>query len=264
MIRRINYTGRQRIKREHVSIVVHKNARGPDRFDAKVDLEEYNLPKEASVSVEAYRRTGWMRFSFGTVGLALSSEACELTEFDSPDGVLFRVKVTSGAPASGKLLAEADQIPFHFFGEQEERRAPLLAVAPADLGFEITKIDLTDRPLLLINSSLGDWRTVAKLPVFISLIYPHVLRQILTRILTVEKYREVEDVEDAEDWKAQWLLYATRLPGVSLPPDEADPSEYDDWIDDAVKAFAKSHGMIEQFRTPIGRGSSHSAHQKTQ
>jgi hypothetical protein len=218
-------------------------------FYAKIELEEYNLPNDAAVSVEAYRQTGWMQFDFGTAGEILSSDARELTEFESPDGILFRVKVTAGQPALGKLLAEADQIPFHFFGEQEEKRAPLLAVASEDLGYEITKTDLTDRPLLLINSSLGDWRTVAKLPVFVSLVYPHVLRQILTRILTVENYHEVEDVEDANDWKAQWLRYASGLPGVSAPPDEGPVSEYDDWIDEAVKAFSTSHRMIEQFRT---------------
>lgn len=245
MIRRINYTGRKRISRDHVSVVVHKNLSGPARFDAKVELDDYSLPNEATVSVEAYRQTGWMRFDFGTVSELIPSEKRELTEFDSPDGVRFRVRVTSSEPTLGKLLAEADQIPFHFSGE-EEKRVPLLPVASEDLDFEITKMDFTDRPLLLINSSLGDWRTVAKLPVFVSLIYPQVLRQILTRILWVEKYHEVDDLED---WRASWLRYATRLPGISAPPEEKASSEYDDWVDNAVAAFSKSHGMLEQFST---------------
>lgn len=246
MIRRINYTGRKRITRDHVSVVVHSGASGPARFDAKIQLEDYSLPKEATVSVEAYRQTGWMRFDFGTVYELIPSENRELTEFDSPDGVRFRVRVTSGDPAPGKLLAEADQIPFQLSGEQAQKRAPLLPVASEDLDFEITKMDFSDRPLLLINSSLGDWRAVAKLPVFVSLIYPQVLRQILTRILWVEKYHEADDVED---WRAEWLRYATRLPGVSAPPDETASSEYDEWVDNAVAAFSKSHGMLEQFRT---------------
>ena len=85
------------------------------------------------------------------------------------------------------------------------------------------------------------------MPVFVSLVYPLVFRQILTRILTVENYHDVEDVEDGNDWKAQWLRYATLLPGVSVPPGEGE--QFDDWIDSAVAAFSKRHGTLEQFRT---------------
>jgi esterase/lipase len=67
--------------------------------------------------------------------------------------------------------------------------------------------------------------------------------------LTVDEYREVEDVDEPGDWKTQWLRYATRLPGVAAPPNEGTSTEFDDWIDDVVAAFSKSNGMLEQFRT---------------
>ncbi len=246
MIRRINYTGRKRIKQDHLSVVVYKSNGGPAKFDAKLELKDYDLPEDAIVSVEAYRQTIWMRFDFGTASKLTPPQKRELTEFESPDGVLFRVKVTSQVANQGKLLAEADQVPFHLFGEPEEIRAPLLTVASEDLEYEVSKVDFADRPILIVNSRLGDWRSIAKLPVFSSLVYPQAFKQILIRILTVEKHHAVED---GEDWRAQWLRYATLLPGVSTPPEEGEEQEYDDWIDDAVSAFCKKHGMLEKFQT---------------
>jgi hypothetical protein len=188
-----------------------------------------------------------MRFDFGTAGGIVPPPERVLSEFDSLDQVLFRVKVTSASgDRQGVLLAEADQIPIKRPEDSEEDRIPLFPVAPADLGDEVYRVDFTDgRPTLLVNRDVGDWRQVAQSPPFRSLVYSAALRQILTRILCVEG---VADSDDDDDWRSRWLRFASSMSGVGEVPDQEDGDACDVWIDTAVAAFARQFQMIEQFR----------------
>ena len=112
MLRRFNYTGRVRLLREDVKFKLKNESNGAWSFEATLALDEYELPNDALVAVEAYRQTSWMRFDFGTIGAILQPSDRQLTEFDSPEDILFRVRVTSpGTPEEphGLLLAEADR-----------------------------------------------------------------------------------------------------------------------------------------------------------
>src|SRR5438876_1016937 len=76
-----------------------------------------------------------MRFDFGTAGGIIPPPDRALTEFDSLDQVLFRVKVTCASGArQGVLLAAADQIPIRRPEDSDEERIPVFPVAPADPG----------------------------------------------------------------------------------------------------------------------------------
>jgi hypothetical protein len=66
MRRRLNYTGRVKINRSDVFIAIQKK----DElliFDADLKLDDYGLPADSQIYIEAYRQTVWMRFLFGTV-----------------------------------------------------------------------------------------------------------------------------------------------------------------------------------------------------
>src|SRR5437016_2570906 len=105
-ISRLNYTGRKRLNRKDVQILLLEPSGGPLSFEAKLKLAEYKFPADALVFVEAYRQTQWMRFTFGKVGAVVPPVDRRLTEFDSPDGILFRVRVTSSSDREGVMLAE--------------------------------------------------------------------------------------------------------------------------------------------------------------
>jgi hypothetical protein len=247
MLRRINYTGRKRIGREDIRIILYEAGVAPAKFDAQLQLAKYALPSDATVFIEAYRQTFLMRFDFGTVSNLKAPADRNLSEFESPEGILFRVKVTSQSPEKGKLLAEADRIPFHRADEEQEDRIPILPVVPQDLGPEITKIDFADEPRLLVNSVLPGYRNLALSPAFMSLVYPAALREILTRILRIERHR---DTEDAEDWRSKWLLYSMFLPGIGEPPqEEEEDTVVDDWIDEVITAFTRKFGMLQKFES---------------
>jgi hypothetical protein len=237
MIRRFNYTGRVLIRRPDARVVL-ANSDGQSAFEADLSLADYDLPAEARVFVESYRQTTWMRFDFGRIGAIQRPNDCRLTEFDSPEGILFRVKVV--APAEKHtLLAEADRIPLAKIEEEETPRAPLLPVKPQRLGDEIYRLDFsspTNRPLLLINSDAGDYSLIAKSPAFMALVYPAVFREVLLRILIVDKH---DDYDDADDWRSQWIRFAILLPGLGELPKADETEDRFDWMEKAVTSFAR-------------------------
>ena len=238
MIRRFNYTGRKRIRREHVDIAVREAGGRPPTFDATLQLDSYRLPPEALVFVEAYRSPLWMRFEFGSVGAMRAPLDRQLTEFESSEGLLFRVKVTAPDEHHRLIVAEADQIPLRRPEEQAGKRISLLAVVPMDLADEVARVDFgpafEDRPKLHVNRRLGDWRALARSPAFAAMVYPQAMREILTRVLWIEEHYEIEP---ADDWRAQWLRFATLLPGVGTPPQKDESDTFDDWIRNAVESI---------------------------
>lgn len=244
-IRRFNYTNRKRINQKDVKIYVYPGDNGFPVFDANLDLNKYNLPEESQIYLEAYRQTSWMRFNFGTVGNIQTPSDRELTEFDSPEIIRFRVRVSSMRSPKGVLLAEADKIRPKFPEEESDERYSLLPAKPdEDLQDQVFKLNWDDRPILLINSKVGDWRSVARDPLFVSLAYPSVLREILNRIIHVEKHF---DIDLMSDWRSQWLYFVTKLPGVSDLPEEHDADKIDIWIDEAVSAFSRHFNIQDKF-----------------
>lgn len=245
MIRRLNYTGRIKIFRNDVRLATSE-ADGVLSFDAELRLNDYDLPAEALVFVEAYRQTTWMRFPFGNVANLQppAPDQRRLSEFDSADGILFRVKVTQ-AHDEHILLAAADRIPLAK-PDQDADKESLLEVVPEELGDELWQVDLDGEPRLLVNKSATvDWRQMALSPVFVALVYPAALRQVLTSILATEH----RDTDDETEWRSKWLRFASLLPGVDPePPPKADGEDAATrWTDDAVAVFAKNLALKEKF-----------------
>lgn len=238
MIRRFNYTNRLRIRRKDVQIKV-RNDGGQLVFDADLSaLAGYELPPEGLVFVEAYRQASWMRFGFGQVGAITPAQNRILSQFDTADGIKFRVKVTSHTDIH-TLLAEADAINLSGSEQRDGERTPLLPVKPERLGDEIYRLDFSGqdgRPLLLINTEAGNYADIGRAPVFVSLVYPAVLREILIRVLLVDEH---DDDNSLHDWRSQWVRFASLHAGLGELPQTNETEERAQWIEDAVTAFAK-------------------------
>ncbi len=244
-VRRINYTGRKRVSQNDAKVSLLESGNRVAEFDVELSLSEYGLPADALVFIEAHRQTSRMRFPYGTVTGIRPPANRKLHEFDSTEGILFRVLITSVAAPEGMLLAEADRIHPRRPEEVEDKRIPLLPAKPDDnLGEQVFRLDFSDRPMLLINSQVGDWRSVARVPVFVALVLPAAFQEILTRILHVEHHF---DSEDMSDWKSQWLKFAARLPGVPDLPSDDEEDRVDDWIGEAVAAFCRSFSIYRKF-----------------
>lgn len=266
MPRRLNYTGRRRISRDDVSIRMHRNGRGLV-FDAVLRLADYkldNVNPPPHVYVEAYRGASalWKRFDFGRYGTIQPPADCSLDEFGVPEGILFRVKVSAaGDDALGRLLAEADAIRPRMPNEQDAHGQPLIQhVAADDIGDELWRVTDFDGslPLLKVNSRVPmGVDQFLRDPQHRATVMPAVMRQVLTRILILD--RDAWDEEDEGSWQRRWLNFAARLPGVGPCPDAEEDTgrlrnteELDRWIDDAVEAFAARAALFTAaFAEPV-------------
>lgn len=245
-IRRLNFTHRQRIRRDAVDIVLRPGDDGVPVFDAAIDLGEYNFAADARIFVEAYRQTTLMRFDFGCVSVPRPPSDRRLADFDSEEEVLFRVRITAISQRPGVLLGEADQLRPKRPGEQPDRRVPLLKPVPEELGDEIWRVDFEAGPLLLVNKALPDWKQTVRSETFRAFTYPAAFREILNYILFREKHTSIED---ASDWRSRWLLFAVRIPGAGAVPKGSD--EYDDWVENTVAAFARQFSFRSRYEREL-------------
>ena len=244
-IRRLNWTERRRLSRDLVAIALQR-AGDETSFDARFNFSGLDLPPDAEVSVEAYRQTSLMRFDFGSVGFVRKPASTVLTEFEPPEGLLFRVKVLGRDGLAGRILAEADQLHAMSPDDKDSGREPLLVPQGEDLGGELWRLTLGDgsqRPDLQMNNKMGDWRGLARSPHFLWLVYPKIMRDILWWALE----DGVPADDDTDEWRNRWMKFALALPGMSTL--QADPTENDKevWIEDAVQSFCRVHRFQERF-----------------
>jgi len=241
MKRTFNYTGRQKIERKDVAITLRED-RGVWVFDADLRLADYRFPRNAEVWVEAHRQNLWMQFSWGTVSAMRTAPNCRLTEFDVPDGILFRVRVVQPAGQEHhKLLGEADGIPFVKAGEANAKHRPLLETVPDALDQILWKLDLeSDPPKLLVNrDALPTWKEMAKSPHFTALVYPEVLRRLLATTLVEEEWTEDEE----SGWGADWIRFARTIGGLAAPRPPSDREGRETSIEEAVAAFGRRNQL---------------------
>lgn len=241
MKRTFNYTGRLRIDREDVSVTLRED-RGKWLFDADLRLADYKFPRNAEVWLEAHRQNLWMQFPWGTISNLKPATNRYLDEFDVPEGLLFRVRVVQPpGQEHHKLLGEADGIPFVKAGDSDDYRQPLLEPCPEDLGELLWKLDFeSEPPKLYINrNAQPTWKELARSPYFFSLVYPEVLRGLLTHVLIGNEWTEDDDTVE---WETAWMHFAKGLGVQWPPPAAADQKEQcTEWIDEAVSAFARRH-----------------------
>ncbi|MCU0770484.1 MAG: hypothetical protein MUE94_01770 [Verrucomicrobia bacterium] len=206
-------------------------------------MADYRFPRNAEVWLEAHRQNLWMQFAWGTISAMRPPSNRRLTEFDVPDGILFRVRVVQ-PPGNEhhKLLGEADGIQFVKAGEATDKRRPLLEPVPEALDQLLWKLDMeSDPPRLLVNKDAKPtWKDLARSQHFLSLVYPEVLRRILAHILIEDAW--VEDDEEP-GWQADWVRFARNL-GVSTPlPNPDQKQDREAWTDEAVATFAHRHEL---------------------
>ena len=241
-MRSFNYTGRKKITHNNILLAIYTNNENLNTFNAEFDLTEYDFPNDSKVVVEAYHQANWMRFNFGTILKQTSPDDTNLIEFDDIDNIRFRVKVTD--INEDKILGLADKIKPILNEEIESKYESILPIKNSDLHGAIWKVDYSDdRPILIIDKTIGDKYTVFLDTEFLTLVVPSVLREIIIRIFLYEKDF---DLDDMDDWRSQWVDFCKRLSANELPDDKADIEEKYDWIDDIVSRFCRTHKMLEK------------------
>ena len=241
----INHTGRRRLTSQDIVFGLF-NESSPLAFEVShLSLDRHNLPGDALVRLEAYQRTIYARFEIGTVRDFVLPRKRPLPQFNVPDGIRFRVKVTSNTePQKGQLLAAGSGLSATWLDGGQES---LLPVRPDDtLGQEVYRLSFDDGIVLLINGRIDQWREVSRDTMFMALVYPEALRTVLTRILL--KPDDSGDNDD-EEWSEQWIAFTTSHLKMDKPPQmESEGIEsVRAWIDHAVGSFCRKNQSYNSF-----------------
>ncbi len=248
MIRKINFTGRKKIKRAHVRVDILRDAEGRRFFNLHADLSDLRLPANARIYAEAYHRTGYQRYDFGSVSNQKSPEDRRLNRFSDSTIPLFRVKVVDRTSAHGRIMAALDKIRPESVESEPAGSHSLLFVEYGDLGNQIWQLDLDGEwPVLKLNQQVEEISLVAGSDQrFFALVYPEVFRQVLTRVVIEDEHTD-PDCDD--DWPSLWLKLARRLPGMNDPP--ASMGEQERWIDKATEAFSAKFDVLAKFNQAL-------------
>lgn len=253
MIKHVNFTGRRRIARSCVDIVVYEGT--PRRFDATIDLAKTRMPGGAKVYLEAMCAGSPViqRFAFGTVQTPSPPEKRILHEVTG-DRVFFMLKIVDESELAGRILGLAENIrPNESDKIAETGRRGILPILPQPLGQELWRVDLGEHEVcLFVNDGVPNIKERTRWdPLFQAAIYPAVVRIIITEAL--ERGAE-EDDEDQDGWPARWLRFARDIhPERTPPPTDESPEAREDWIDDVVAEFAGRHNLTDQFRRRLAQ-----------
>lgn len=241
-IRHLNYTNRHNFREGDIVVRLVDPTQRPPAVSLALRLGDAALPGDAKIFFEAYRRTMRMRFSYGTVAVpGFQGGAAVLSDFPDADGVLFSVKITSTKEGEeGKLLADRDQIRLAT-ADESNGRLPLLPTLSGNTGEQLWIVEYNaGGPQLVFSDRLGDWKTFANDPKVKSLIYPSILRSVLTQIVIVEEW--VDD--DDHDWRARWLTLANGFKPLSDLGEDAQKTDVVQWIEDVVAGFSRRARLI--------------------
>lgn len=255
MQRRFNYTNRQRIGRNDLVFTIAEDDEGRPKFYADIHLENYDLPSDATVWVEAYDRNALMRFPFGSVVEPRSETPTTLTDFAGTDSYYFRVKVVDKLHRS-RLFAVADSVSPLRRDDEDEIAKSLLRVTTRDLGSVPWKLEYpgADHPLLVLNNRIDAGKSLARSNHFFqALVLPAIFEQVLRHILLEEEYNPAAEPDDDDMWKEGWLEFAGCLPDHTSLPIDQDISDGDlkKWIEDAREGFCNEINAINKVRSEL-------------
>ncbi|MBL0357700.1 MAG: hypothetical protein IPP72_12825 [Chitinophagaceae bacterium] len=202
MIRKFNYTGRKKLKRERINISII-DERPYKSFTATLDLKGLGLSDEARVYIEPYHKSSFMRFSFGTVSNLHTPQNTTLTDIPSTSIIKFRVKVVDETRKLGRIMRIADRVKPKNLEESGNRMSILHIDWDKDLDQQIFRVTFPDNdyPRLEINKRIENAKELVKSDlVFRSLVFPVAVRVIAERIALTWKDDEFD--EDDSSWQS--------------------------------------------------------------
>jgi hypothetical protein len=245
--RRINSTGRKKIRREEIDIRLLEAKSGePLRAKATLALDSYKFPPESLVSIEAYHRSSGMRFDCGSVGALQIPPLLVLDQVDRSGSVLFRVKVIDAGADIGKILGVAERVQ-PVSEECSDGKKSLFPVVYRDLGQQVWKVEINDgdRPKLILNCGIpgisDKLRSDTLLQAF---LFPAALRIVLERLVTEPD----DDDDDEPGWKIEWLEFCKDGLGIRDDPTILEATDKLDWVERAVSGFCGIYHFMENIR----------------
>ncbi len=245
MKKRINSTGRKKLDSERIDIRLNKvEGQSSPTFTATLDLSyPATLDKNAKVYIEPYVRSSSMRFDFGTVAELKTPIDTAITELDSSDSFLFRVKVVDESGTVGRILAHASGIHPRNSENDGNNRKSLLPLETKDLGEMIWRVsyDADSGPVLQISSRIAGLSGRLKSdPLLQGMVFPMAFKEVLLNLTSGT------GADEDSEWGPRWHSFVKELTGHDLAEEDMEPEELEDFIDDAVRDFSKAHSFASK------------------
>lgn len=242
MSRRFNFTGRVKISREDVKIII-ENHDNKLICNVQLRLDSYNLRADALVVIEAERgRVLRIRHDWGRAGNAFvsggASSQFDISSMGDPEDVRYRVLVVE--PESCRLLATAEGLEAHNTQDGETPQRSLLPIVMRDLYGGVWELENMDEtPTLVLDSALGTKQEIKSSPILLSLL-PGVIRAVLTYVAHSQQGMGADDESDIAEGNTtnMWLIQGEKWAG-SPYPTTGEHSDIDEWAQNAVTGFCK-------------------------
>jgi hypothetical protein len=261
-VRTLNYTGRQRLRHADVNLTVKSGSDGKE-CTAAVDFSDIkqrvDLPDEASVVLEAFNGNSikFARFDLGTVAEPRFGDVHRLNQFSPDEVISFRLKVVR---ATGVIIALADGI--KLVASEEGQNHSLLPVSVEPLDGQVYRVDFPEgeQPTLVLNEILDSAteqgiKAFARSAMFVSLVFPAVVKEILTRILFVDGSFEHDDREEGgAEWVVKWIRFARALNPEPIPSADDGEREMMAWIEAVVSEFGRRQNVVQRCEQALTGG----------
>lgn len=248
MIRKLNYTHRQKIPKENVQISL-KGEGDEIYFDASLIKDGLKFPDDARVYVEPNYGPDFLRFDFGLFKDIQQPSDTNITELKKlSDKIFFRIKIVDETKEDGLLLGIANIYNLSDDTDPKGKESILFVNAVKMETNEIWRINFNSQdgiPILEINNAIEGIREIAKSdPWFIGLVYPSATRQVFEHIAF-----DLKDFDsEGENWNSKWIQFSQSVLGVTNVPDNNDDEqECEDWISNVVKAFCIRNKTLENY-----------------
>lgn len=225
-------SGRRRIREEDVELAL-TGARSTTTVVARITSDAYGeIPPDARVSLVII----WSRWDHRHVELGTwaARSTGMTTTFPAELPGTARARLLVADPTTERLIATAESLKVTV-GVGAIGASSLLQARYVELGQVPYRLDFDPSPSLLINSRLKDPPGLESDPMFVALVWPQVVRQVADWLC-----RDADD-EQAIEW-TNALVGGTHL---ETPPNDEDPSEQQNWVDEVVKHACDQHSPTD-------------------
>lgn len=257
---RFNFTGRQRILREHVQLGLNKKAKENELQIQVLELSSYSLYPTAELVLETrIGRQGYNRFSLGTIQNYSKTVVLPFPDYEVAVAT-FAIKVVGTSESDrGKLLAIAE----HLSLESDHEVRSLLPILPSDdLGQVLWRLEIHEDngPELLINYRCGDWQGLARSPDFQVKVFPQIAKEIL---MWVALSSEVDEDPNSVlgKWRTLFERFGANFREIESNNDEVEFAEristLDRWAFGTVLSMANDERPLDRFLLIHGDGAEH-------
>ncbi|WP_161604468.1 hypothetical protein [Roseiconus nitratireducens] len=161
--------------------------------------------------------------------------------------LFFALKVIDRSERVGRLLGIAENIRPESTGDQTlAGRKGILPVERRPLGQQLWRLEYGEHDVfLLVNQDVaGLSESIGSDPLMYAVVYPEVVRQILTQAIQ----RGGDPDADDDTWSTLWLSFGLRLhPDHINPPSMDELDAVNEWIEMVVDAFCNQHSLRDRF-----------------